>query len=121
MEIIANEKRDGSKGKGKGQQKSNNNSKSREPNPCKTHDGQHDWCDCPKNPCSKNFKWNSNNSKGDKAKSDGDKKMTFKGKSNQEAHFIQGQVTFQPKADTINYYDPLWRIEKMIEKVTISK
>ncbi len=33
--------------------------------------------------------------------------MTFKGKSNQEAHFIWEQVTFQPQADTINYYDPL--------------
>jgi hypothetical protein len=39
----ANEKSNDSKGKGKGQQKGNNDGKSREPNPCKTHDSQHNW------------------------------------------------------------------------------
>ena len=66
---------------------------------------------CPNNPCSIRFKGNNDSSKGDKAKSDGDKQMTFKRTSNQEAHFIQEQVTFQPKADTINY-KTLWRIHK---------
>jgi hypothetical protein len=97
----ASEKSNGSKGKGKGQQKCNNDGKTIEPNPCKTHNGQHDWRDCPNNPCPKKFKGNNDSSKGDKAKSDGNKKTTFKGKSNQKAHFIQEQVTFQPKADTI--------------------
>jgi hypothetical protein len=114
-----NEKSDGSKGKGKGQQKGNNNGKSREPNSCKTHNGQHDWCNCPNNPCFEKFKGNKC-SKGDKAKSDSDTKTTFKGKSSQEAHFIQEQVTFQPKADTINYYDPLENSESDRE-VTISQ
>jgi hypothetical protein len=49
----ANEKINGSKGKSKGQQKGNNDGKSREPNPCKTHNGQHDWRNCPNNPCSR--------------------------------------------------------------------
>jgi hypothetical protein len=100
-----NEKSNGSKGKG--QQKGINDGMSREPNPCKTHDGQHDWCNCPNSPCSKKFKGNNDSSKGDKAKTNGDKKTTIKGKSNQEAHFIREQVTLQPKADTINYYDPI--------------
>ncbi len=52
----ASVKSDGSKGNCKGQQKGNNNDKSRELNPCKTHDGQHDWHNCPNNPCSKKFK-----------------------------------------------------------------
>jgi hypothetical protein len=103
----ANEKSDGSKGKGKGQQNGNNNGKSREPNPCKTHDGQHDLCNCPNNLCSKKFKGNNNSSKAEKAKTDDDKKTTIKGKYNQKAHFICEQDTFQPKADTVNYYDPL--------------
>jgi hypothetical protein len=103
----ANEKNDGSKGKGKGQQKGNNDGKSRRPNPCKTHDGQHDWRNCPNNPRSKKFKGSNNSSKGDKAKTNVDKKTTIKGKSKQEAHFVCKQVIFQLKADTINYYDPL--------------
>jgi hypothetical protein len=112
----ANEKSKVSKGKGKGQQKGNNNGKSRESNQYMTHDGQHDWRNCPNNPCSKKFKGNNNNSKNDKAKSDGDMKMTIKGKSNQEAHFIQEQVTFQPKVDTINYHDPLENSESDKER-----
>jgi hypothetical protein len=84
----ANEKSDGPKGKGNKQQKGNNDGKLREPNPCKTHNGQHDWRNCPNNPRSKKFKGNNKSSKGDKAKSNDDKMMTFKGKSNQEAHFI---------------------------------
>jgi hypothetical protein len=33
--------------------------------------------------------------------------MTIKEKSNQEAHFTHEPVSFQPKADTFHYYDPL--------------
>jgi hypothetical protein len=84
----ANEKNNGSKCKDIGQQKGNNGSKSREPSHCKTHEGQDDRRDCPNNPRSKKFNGNNDNSKGDKAKSDGAKKMTFKGTSIQEAHFI---------------------------------
>ena len=43
----------------------NNESKSK-PNPCKTHDGAHDWKNCPDNPYNKNkIKGESNGTKGE--------------------------------------------------------
>ncbi len=67
------------------------------------------------------LKGNNNRSKSNKVGINGDKeKRTNKGKSNQEAHFIREQVTFQPKSDTINYYDPL-RIQKVTKEVTINQ
>ncbi len=83
-----NKKSNGSKGKGKGHWKGNNDGKSKEPNPCKIHNGQNDWCNCPNNPCSKTFKGNNDSNKGDKAKSDRSRRQISRGKSNHEAHFI---------------------------------
>jgi hypothetical protein len=116
----ANEKSGGSKGKGKGQQKGNKDGKSREPNPCKTHDGQHNWRDCPNNPCSNNFKGKNNSSKGDKAKSDSDKKMAFKGNPTRNPTSFKSKSHSNQKR-TQSIIMTLWRIQKVTRKVTISQ
>jgi hypothetical protein len=71
-------------------------------NPCKIHEGKHDWSKC-LNTFSKNFKGNNGgkpiNIEGAKTK----KKTSFKEKSKDKAHFIQEEA----KSGEGNYYDPL--------------
>jgi hypothetical protein len=84
-----NGKSNGSKGKGKQQHKGYNNDRElKEPNPCKTHNGQQNWHNYLNNPYSRKFKGYNDSSKSDKTKTHSNKKKNDKERSMQEGQFI---------------------------------
>ncbi len=81
-----NSKKSNNKPNGEASQGSNNQQKS---NPCRIHEGKHDWSECPNNKFSKNFKGNNGGKPINIEGAETKKKTSFKKKSKDKAHFIQ--------------------------------